>query len=104
MAIKEDLGGNLGLVIIGTAAVMSSITAYMLIQGHSASWIFIVLTIFSFLLLFYFVSITAVIRYISKVCTRTFSDRFGKSKTLPLTVMHCSELISNSFTGCFNVL
>lgn len=78
MAIKEELGGNLGLVIIGTAAVMSSITAYMLIQGNSASWIFLVLTIFSFLLLFYFVSITAVIRYISKVCTRTFSAYISK--------------------------
>jgi hypothetical protein len=83
MAIKDELGGNLGLVIIGAAVVLSVITAYMLIQGNMASWVFLALTILSFLLLFYFVSIGAVVRYISKVCTNAFNARFGKKNVLP---------------------
>lgn len=93
MAIKDELGGNLGLVIIGSAVVLSIVTAYMLLQGNMASWAFLALTILSLLLLFYFVSITAVIRYISKVCTRAFNDFFGKKNSLTLIELRSGELL-----------
>jgi len=68
MPTRNALGGVLGLVMIVTAAAMCFLTAYAFIMGQSAGWIFFALALVLVFILFYFISISAFIRYVSKVC------------------------------------